>query len=144
MSKDIYNMRQAMEDFFNDTVAQKEFEEKLRKEQESYQRLEERARKIFEPMSSKELKEFMPKFFSWNRNYQDRKYNEGIETHTTFIGQLFRIVEEDGTVPYDNPKDTDFMANRILYKGFIFELFVGQGSFWRIYHIEDETLKFNT
>ena len=41
------------------------------------------------------------------------------------------------------PEDYTFMARRFQYKHFVFELYVGQGSFWRIY-TTDEKIGFQT
>ena len=95
-----------------------------------------RASLIINSMTDNEFKKFLIKVFQKEAAYDKRGsfsyLFDGICNIVT-SGAPFHEIEPIGT-PLEFPEDVDFLAARHFYKGFIFELYIGQGSFFRIYH----------
>ena len=88
-----------------------------------------RAKSIIDSMSNGEFKEFMIKFLEWETKYEDMFYNRGVLTSSNFFTAITDVVIDEGT---EEDSEQDFSSGVYVYKDLTFELFMGQGSFWRI------------
>lgn len=88
--------------------------------------------KMLSHLDDKELEEWFKKFFKWERKYEDRKYEEGIITSSLFFNALHRFISEKGICVFDQYNDEDFLAYAEEWRGYVFKLYIGQGSFVRI------------
>lgn len=137
----------------NDPEFKKEQQEKFRNHLIKKDRPLWRAYDLIKDMDDNEFKEFLIKLFKWESEYEEMWYKRNVLTCSNILGSICSLIWEGTTTIERNidklgkelefPEDSMFMAARSLYKGFIFELYVGQGSFYKIYH-ETEDIDFTT
>ena len=87
--------------------------------------------KYSDSLSKEKFEELFFKFLSWEHEYEEMYYARYIETHSTLFGLVVDIAEEHGK-PVLVSLDENFLHKAFRWNGFIFKLYVGQGSFWRI------------
>lgn len=122
----------------------KKMQDNFRKKAESNLRNITRIRKIIDPLDVEGFKDFMNKFFVWETKYEEIFYKRNILTSSIFLNKICDIASEDGMKLRTDDDEHGFLASRFQYKHFVFELYVGQGSFWRIYHTTDKEVSFQT
>ena len=69
------------------------------------------------------------KLFDWERKFEDIQYKKGIETSSNIFNHVFDIISKDGI---ELNFDEDFLASSYEYKGYIWKLYCGQGSFIKV------------
>lgn len=69
------------------------------------------------------------RFFKWERKFQEKQYDKFIQTNSNIWTALWSVVQLEGVVLdyYE-----DFLESAYEYKGYVFELYVGQGCFYRV------------
>lgn len=87
---------------------------------------------ILDPLDKKELKEWIIKFFEWEKKYEDMWYFKRQTLTSSLLFSCFVEYAERKGKKIKNPKYEDFLAQVHKWRGYTFKLYVGQGSFWRI------------
>jgi hypothetical protein len=138
------DMLKAMKEHFQNPANVFKMKADFRKKEEAKQRNLSRIRKIIDPLNTEDFKDFMIKFFEWETKYEDIFYKRNILTCSRFLNKICDIASADGMELSTDDDEYGFLASRHQYKHFVFELYVGQGSFWRIYHTTDKEVSFQT
>jgi hypothetical protein len=87
---------------------------------------------ILDPLDKKELKEWISKFFEWEKKYEDMWYFKRHTLTTSLLFSCFVEYTEKKGKKLKSFESEDFLAHVHKWKGYTFKLYVGQGSFWRI------------
>lgn len=89
-------------------------------------------------LSDDELKTLFDKFFKWEMKYEDMWYDRGIETSSNIFNYLINFISENDEMnedlydKYVEDKDVMFLSDVLLYRGYYFEIYQGQGCFWKV------------
>lgn len=87
-------------------------------------------RSIIEPMSNAEFLKFVDRICKREEVFEERCYKKGIITTSNIFDILFDAVSQK---EYSRPCNNEmFLAEKYIYKGLTFKLYVGQGCFYRI------------
>ena len=105
--------------------------EKLARKQDREEYWVNKSNAYFDTLSDEEFDRLMLKFFEWESNYQEMWYKRGVMTASNLMGNLWEVSKSFGT---DIPNDEDFPTERNEYRGFVFSLTHGQGSFFWVSH----------
>jgi len=100
-----------------------------------------RAYKMVNPLSNNEFEKLMIKLLGWEEDYEDMWYKKGVETTSNLFDSVFEIAQELGC---DLPNNEYFSAYKFSYKDFIFEMFSGQGCYYRVSHKYDDNIYFQS
>ena len=80
-------------------------------------------------LNDSELEILLTRFFSWEHKIEERYYDNGIQTSSNLIDVLFDVFK---TLGEEFDSFEDFYGGGYIYRGYVFKLFVGQGSFFRV------------
>lgn len=115
-------MMKDMEEAFNnpENIARwtKEAEEERALKDHQYKRIQ----SYINNLNEASIESTFKKFLDWETKYEEMWYDRHVQTHSKIFGVLMEVLAERGEVI-----DDGFKCN-----GYKFELFIGQGSFWRI------------
>lgn len=87
-------------------------------------------RNFIESLSEDEMYSLMDRFINWEKAYQEMWYKRGVETDSNLLNRITDLARDYGI--QQEPLD-DFQTLDTTWKGYRFKLYMGQGSFWRIY-----------
>jgi len=78
---------------------------------------------------------YLEKFLIWEEKYQERKYKQGVITNSRLFNMIFGIWSQYGKeTNKDYKKDKyGFLGGSYKYLGYKMQVFIGQGSFHRVY-----------
>lgn len=107
----------------------KRFKEKIELEKLNREKWVNHFIKRISKLNDSELEILLTRFFSWEHNIEERYYNNGIQTSSNLIDVLFDVFKTLGE-EFDSYED--FYGGGYIYRGYVFKLFIGQGSFFRV------------
>lgn len=109
------------------------FREKLRREHENHLKWVNHFTTYFNTLSNEEFQTFMvERFFPWENTLEEHYYNN---RHSQRSSRIFYIIFKIATnfgVENSNTGDEDFLAGSFKYRGLDFNLYCGQGCFYRV------------
>lgn len=129
MVKDV--VLQAIEQWFSDPLNIKQFEENLEREERRIKRYTDKLHSL----SQEQFDEFVQKCINKyeSDSYKDKEWSKCREPLCNLYDIIFSCAEFHGEHIDTNE---DFLAERLRYRGWIIDLYIGQGSFYRIYKDE--------
>ena len=106
--------------------------EKLRKEKEVEDGQYSRVLQYIVNLSPTQAEEKLLNFLKWEEKYEEFHYkHRQTLTESILLYNVFEILQRVYGTEVEIG-DEDFCADRFEWSGYIFSLFVGQGSFWRV------------
>lgn len=103
-----------------------EFFKKMEKEAEHFDRWKNKVIEKISVLSDGELSQLLDSFYLHNKKQTDIKYSQGIDGESSLCEVIFQAFLEIGA-EYESGKM--FSAAAYEFRGYVAELFIGQGSF---------------
>jgi hypothetical protein len=127
------SMLDAMLDALNELTEEdwEEFAKSIEQKKEIESAQMKRVKKFIDSIPEKDFQKWEDKYLKWEEKYQEFWYKRFVETHSNIFLAITNIVREYGNEPKFS-EDEVFLATSVEWKGYVFKLYVGQGSFWRI------------
>jgi len=73
-------------------------------------------------------------FLKWEDSFEDYWYTERFtQTNSNIFENLLDFIEGKSTKLNVEDYEEDFLCNVFSWNNYLFKLYIGQGSFWRIY-----------
>lgn len=121
--KDVINSKEFMDKFEKSIIFDLKLKEKYQKKIEE----------IFNKLSKKEKIDLLEKFLKWEEKLEERYLNDKhVYTHSKLFPYVMEFLEQEGH-PDESEEYEDFLALAFVWDVYVFKLYVGQGSFWRIF-----------
>lgn len=77
---------------------------------------------------------WMDKFLKWEKKYEEYCYDvRHVQTSSQIFNGLTDYIEQNGKLVKSTKNDSMFFAGGWKWNNYIFKVYVGQGSFWRIW-----------
>lgn len=111
----------------------KEFAEQINREESIKANQISRIEKYIESFSDEEKETLFLNFLKWEEKFEKFLYDERhIEGESNLICHVIEICRKNGKFINSHHNDSCFLSDKFTYMGYRFELYVGQGAFWRI------------
>lgn len=111
----------------------KSFAEQINREENIKANQISRIEKHIELLSNQEKESLFLHFLKWEEKYERFLYDERhVEGESNLICRVIDVCRKNGKFINSHQKDSCFLSDKFMYMGYRFELYVGQGAFWKI------------
>ena len=126
---DFVEMRRKLEESIADGSMDKYFNDLFKYDDDQHRRVENKINSL----SQEEIDKLFISFLSWEEKYEDLFYKKHILTNSRLFNAIVKYAEENGVENDVDDSDESFLGKRFSYLGYVFSLYIGQGSFWRFH-----------